>query len=130
MVFGKDSQKAIPVQLGTNDIKQSQMEPYLGTVLTPMSRKVHDYINKRIESCQSVCYASQSLGSKTVPVTPVILSKLYYATCIPKLCYAIEIMDVKDNMLQGMEKFHTKNAKMFQGLMENSCNVGSLKMMG
>ena len=39
-------------------------------------------------------------------------------------------MNVTDSTILDMEKFHAKNAKMFQGLPENSCNVGSLKLIG
>ena len=77
-----------------------------------------------------MCYASTSIGSKLVPATPEILSHLYKSACLPKLCYGVETMDISDKTLDSMEAFHVKNAKLFQGLLPNACNIGSLLLIG
>lgn len=130
LVFGKDRQKDMNITLGGYKIKESKSEPHLGGVLATTAAKEQEYINLRIDACQNMCYASQSLGSSSVPVTPVILSKLYHSVCLPKLCYAVETMELDPKCIDTMETFHAKNAKMFQGLPSNTCNIGSLTALG
>ena len=130
MVFGRDLQNRMDMKLGGHVLKMSDNEPHLGNVLATSSMQERAFINKRIQSCQPVCYAAQSLGSKCVPVTPVVTSRLYKSACIPKLCYAVEVMDIDSKSLEAMETFHTGNAKMFQGLPHNTCNIGSLIGIG
>ena len=130
LVFGKGTPRDINITLGGHRIKMSKSEPHLGNVLATTPSKEQEYINQRIDKCQNVCYASQSIGSKVVPVTPSVLSKLYHSACIPKLCYGVEIMDIDHKSAENMETFHAKNAKMFQGLSKNTCNIGSITTIG
>ncbi len=39
-------------------------------------------------------------------------------------------MDINEKTTESMETFHSKNAKLFQGLPPNACNLGSLLLIG
>ena len=118
------------ILLGSDKLNISDSEPHLGSVLATTPKLAQEFMFKRIQSCQKVCYAIQSLGSKTVPLTPVISDKLYMSVCLPKLFYATEIMDIDPKTMDLMENFHIEKAKMFQGLSKNACNTGCLLTMG
>ena len=70
------------------------------------------------------------MGSKSCPLAPKVASKLYNSACIPKLLYGLEIAEVDDSVMDKLESFHSHNAKMFQGLPDNTSNVGSLGTIG
>ena len=122
--------KNMSIKLGDHTLKQSDCEPHLGGVLATSLKASKEYILERIKSCQHMCYAAQSLGSSIIPVTPTILSKIYQKACIPKLCYAMEIVQFSEELTSELEEFHKKNAKLFQGLSSNTANVGALKTIG
>ena len=130
LIYGTDQQRDMEIMLGKDKISISDCEPHLGSVLATTPKLAQDFLHKRIQACQKVCYAIQSLGSKTVPMTPAISDKVYKSVCLPKLCYATEIMDIEPKSLELMENFHVEKAKMFQGLPKNACNTGSLLTMG
>ena len=130
LIYGKDDMKNMDIMLGAHKLKISNSEPHLGNVLATTPALEQEYLDKRIQSCHKVSYAIQSLGSRRVPVTPVISDKLHKSVCISKLCYAVEIMDISTQGMDAMESFHTDKAKMYQGLPKHVCNVGSLLTMG
>ena len=130
LAFGKDHERHEHVTMGGHVLKIVSSERHLGSILATVPKEEHRFIEKRISDCEKMCFASLSIGSKTVPVTPKVLSKLYYSACIPKLCYGTEVMEIDDTSLSSMEKFHCKSAKIFQSLPQNACNVGSIATLG
>ena len=98
--------------------------------MTNKEKYEHDYILGRIESCKSICFATQSIGSHRVPVTPVTASKLYWQVCIPKLCYGLEVMTLSDKSKDSLEHFHTIMSKQIQGLPSQCANPGSTSTIG
>ena len=130
IICGKDSQKNVHLKLGTHQLTVAESEQHLGNLISTKPDLELKYMERRIKKCQTMCYASQSIGSSMVPVSPVILGKLYESACLPKLLYAVEIMDIGKKTMQCMEAFHRKNAKLFQGLPSQACNIGSLTTMG
>ena len=77
-----------------------------------------------------MAYASHSIGSHIVPVTPVTFSKLYWSTCISKLCYGVEICQMSDNVKAKFNGFHKDMAKHCQFLPINTANAGALSGVG
>lgn len=87
-------------------------------------------MDSRIKSCKTMCYAMQSLGTIGCPLPPLIASRLYNGACIPKLLYGVETMHMEDQTIDKLESFHAGSAKMFQGLPENTSNIGSVGLLG
>lgn len=130
MVFGKDSQPDIQVLLGNSVLKKSNCEPHLGGYLVSREKEIVTCVRERIKKCKTVCYAANSIGSKQVPLNPVVATKLYNSIALPKLCYGTEILELTDECVEDMEQFHVNNAKLFQGLPQNASNVGSVGSIG
>ena len=128
--FSKKAEKAIGIKLGPHVLVNSNCETYLGTPLATDANAERNFIEKKIKSCRSMCYATQSLGTLSYPLSPNIASKLYLSACIPKLLYGVEIINVDDQSLEKLESFHANSAKLFQGLPGNACNVGSIGTIG
>ena len=60
------SKEKIPLQLG---------EKHLGTYLSNSSDATIKFWRSRVQSCKSLCYCLQGLGSYRVPVNPVLVVK-------------------------------------------------------
>ena len=130
MIFGIDSQPRTNILLGTDTVQISPSEPHLGNVLATSKHTTTEFIKERIKKCKTVCYAIQSLGSRKVPVNPIVASKLYKSVCITKLCYGTEVMELNDECYEAIEQFHAQSAKLFQGLPQHTSNVGSVGTIG
>ena len=132
MVFGnkKKSDLKCNVKLGQNLIDRSECEVLLGTILTDSKAEEILCYENRIEKCKTILYATQSLGSNVVPISPVTGSKLYWAVCVPKLCYGLEVMQVCNETMINIEKFHCGAAKNIQGLPSNCANYGAIVTAG
>ena len=130
ILFGKNIEKNVKIMLGDICIKVVDYEQHLGTILSYKEVCENDYIQERIKSCKSICFATQSLGSYRTPVTPVTSSKLYWQVCIPKLCYGVEVMNISENSKESLENFHNTMAKHQQGLPNHCSNVGSRGTIG
>ena len=120
----------IDVNIGIHCIKQVDSDQHLGTLLSSIVKCENDYIQQRVNSCKSICYATQALGSYRVPVSPVTSSKLYWQVCMPKLCYGLEVMNVSDKGMDVLEKFHNSMSKQHQGLPQQCSNLGSTSNLG
>ena len=132
MVFGnkKEDISDSKFMLGKIRVKSSNSEVLLGTPLSNCPKHENFHFDKRIVLCRNMLYVTQSIGSNVVPITPVTASKLYWGACIPKLLYGMDIMDVSDDTMINMEKFHFSAAKHCQGLPNNTANFGAIETVG
>ena len=129
MVFGNQSiQRSF--YIGKNVINESSCETLLGVPIVTKTSSEVKYYRKRITKCKNMCYASQAIGSYNVPVTPVTSTKLYWSTCVPKLCYGMEINSINDDTKEDFETFHFGMAKHCQVLPKNAANFGALYGVG
>ena len=130
IVYGKGIASNVSVKIGNHCIQKVNSDQHLGTILSCKEKCIDEYIQERIQSCKTICYATQSLGSHRVPVTTVTGSKLYWQVCIPKLCYGMEVITLSDKSMDSLEQFHTSMAKHNQGLPTPCSNPGSLSTIG
>ena len=130
LCFGEDTQPEMEVMMGPNRLKVSNSEPYLGVTLSTSVVRERLYVTNRIKAVQSMCYATQSLGSRTCPLSPKIASKLYNSSCIPKLLYGAELLELEEESMAQLEQFHAGSAKLFQGLPKHTSNVASIGTIG
>lgn len=91
-----------------------------------MSRLIDDRINRGRRSF----HATLSLGSRTVNMTPIILSKLYWAIVIPQMLYGLELIHLKPDMMNRLERAHISMAKRIQGLPTTSATPAALPQLG
>ena len=108
----------------------SKCETHLGVVLACSKQGQSAFINNRINTCKSICYGIQSLGSHSIPVSPIVATKLYNSLCLTKLCYGMELLDLDNECINAMESFHSNSAKMFQGLPIQSAGPDGIGNLG
>ena len=79
----------------------------------------------QIHSCKSVLhvYGIKAIGSKMVPVIPVVSSKLHMSLCMPNVLNGCEIMDSNIGSLYELENFHVPVAINLQGLPDQAVNL-------
>ena len=130
VIFGSDSNPRLKVKMGSSELEISNCEKHLGVALANSDKHEETFIEGRIKSCKSILYGIKAIGSKRVPVTPVISSKLYNSVCIPKLLYGVEVMNVSEGSLDKVTTFHCHAAKNLQGLPDQAVNCGSLATIG
>ena len=75
-------------------------------------------------------YATQSIGTRIVPVTPITASKLYWGACIPKLLYALEVVNVCEHSMLELETFHCDAARHCKDLPHNRLIYGAHVLAG
>ena len=119
-------EKRVKIRMGPHIINTSKCETLLGMSLASEAAQKRIYFEKRIASCQSMCYVTQSLGSVACPLSPKVADVLYNSACLPKLLYGTDVMVIEDDIMDKFESFHASNAKLFQGLPENTCYIGAL----
>ncbi len=130
LIFGKDTNPRFDVKLGNHVIDVTHCEKHVGVAISTNAKKQEENMRARIAQCKSVLYGIQAIGSKSVPVTPVVSSKLYKSVCIPKLLYGCEVLNLSPQTIDDLENFHVKAAKIFQCLPDCASNCGSLRTIG
>ncbi len=130
MIFGKDTNPRLNVKLGNHIIEVSDCEKHLGVDLCTSEKIKEKSVQSRIVQCKSILHGIQAIGSISVPVTPVISSKLYKSVCIPKLLYGCEVSKLSQQTIDDLELFHVKAAKTLQHLPDCASNCGSLITIG
>ena len=130
IICGKDTNPRINVTMLDHNIQVSACENHLGLILANSNQAELEYFLKRIHQCKSILYATKAIGSRNVPVTPVVASKLYNDVCIPKLLYGCEVMNVGESCLDKLEDFHLHAAKNVQNLPDAAANPACLATLG
>ena len=125
----KNSRKYV-FKLGKEIVNQTRNEILLGTIVANSKVELQRCFKKRIDICKCMLYAAQSIGSYTVPLNPIVATKIYWEACIPKLLYGLEITDIDENTMIDLEIFHFEAAKHCQGLPTNTSNYGALVTIG
>ena len=130
IVFGKDNNPETKLFLGSQELTCIESHEHVGTLLSNSDKQTTNYCKKRITECQRRAHAIPGIGSIEAPVTPTSSSKVYWSVCVPKLTYGMEIMPIPEKAVQSIQSFHADAAKVFQGLPNQTCNIGAVKNMG
>ena len=126
IVFGRDLCPARQLYLGDNRIDIVQCEMHLGLPLTSKSNLMVTAIHARVNIGRRNFYASLSLGSSRCPMSPVVISKLYWSIVVPQMTYGLELVDLDNKCESLLEMAHFSMAKATQGLPRTAANVTSL----
>ena len=86
-------------KIGCHAINIKKSDSHLGTLLSSEKKETVSYMVDRIVQAKTACFVIKYIGSFLVPVTPAIASKLYWNTCVPKICYGAEIMEFDDDVI-------------------------------
>ena len=132
MVFGdkKELDRKYVFKLGKEIVNQTRNEILLGTIVANSIVELQMCVKKRIDISKCMLYAAQSIDSYTLPVNPIVATKIYWEACIPKLLYGLEITDIDENTMIDLDIFHFKVAKHCQWPPTNTLNYGALFTIG
>lgn len=130
MIFGDDKSPTVPVMLGHAEIGIKTSDEHMGIYIGHSTEGERKFLDKRIQKAKSAFFMSQSLGTKRVPVTPVVMTKLYWSVCIPRLTHGLEIVPISTGSVDMLEQAHSNMAKWTQRLPAQTANVACLAPLG
>jgi hypothetical protein len=130
LIFGNDASSTMTLHLGNHPICQKDGHPHMGVMLASKKSCYVDSAKANSQRAIRTFYALQSIGSRAVPLTPKVTSKLYWSVCIPRMVYGMEVLDGDDAVISVMEKAHRTMAKITQGLPTNTANAACLATLG
>ena len=130
MIWGKDKDQNTAIVMGHTSIEVSQNCKHMGVTLSSSRTQQKQFIDKRINSARASLLAARGLGSVQVPMSPAVLSKLYWSVSIPKLTYGLDVMPLDHSDMAELEKAHRSNAKLVQGLPSCTPNPAPLAALG
>jgi hypothetical protein len=130
VIFGTDICPDLELKLGCNVISVKDGSGHMGVSLSSHRRYESAYIQDRIDSGHRAFYSVQGLGNQRIPVTPVVASKLYWAICIPRMTYGLEVATLADRSVRKLEQAHGQMAKVIQGLPPQTSNAACLAPLG
>ena len=95
-------------------IKQSCV--HLGTIITQDKNCEIKYINDKICKAKRTLASMSGLGNSNAPVNACVLKNLYWTLCMPVLTYGCEVMCLRQEARDMLEKAHFTMCKQIQGL--------------
>ena len=119
MVWGPDRLPNQPIILGDGTLPLVESCKHVGVTLTTSSRAAKAGVATRVGTGTKTLLAARGIGSPSVPVTPAVLSKLYWSVAVPRSLYGLEVTPITDSGMEELEKMHRNNARIVQGLPHN-----------
>ena len=95
----------------------------MGLILTPAKGSEFEFIKDRVSAGKRSYYAIQGIGSKAVPLTPLVASKLYWNIAVPRMTYGLELLQLSQKCMDTLEAAHTSVSKQIQGLPKQTANL-------
>ena len=130
LIFGEDTMPTNALTLGTTEIAVLAGEEHMGILLSDDKECETRYIKQRIHMGRKAFFAAQSIGSRSIPVSPIVLTKLYWSNCVSSMVHGLEILPLNDTSYQMLEQAHGAMAKMVQGQSKQTANVAPLATLG
>ncbi len=130
LVFGHDWEPDIVVTLNGAALQVVKSHPHLGVPLSSCNAAELAMVSERIKSCKRKYYMVESTSGPSVRLTPLTLSRIYHAVCIPALCYGAEVWSPTERSLQEMEKAHQQLGRRIQGLPPTASEPVSHSILG
>ena len=130
MLWGQDKNPEMNIQFGNEVIVPINTCKHMGIKLCNNQSELDRSYEERVGSARKVILASRGLGGLQVPAPPKLLSKLYDSIAIPKMLFGLDVTPIKDRHLSKLENANRQNAKMIQGLPNNTKTAAPLATLG
>ena len=130
MVWGIDTSPEQKIMLGNVEIELKMSVKHVGITLTNDKKTTENELNGRISVSRKLIHSARGLGSHMVPVSPSILSKLYWSVMVPRFTYGLEVCNLTESYIHELEAAHRQNAKLIQGLPVGTPNPAPLATLG
>jgi hypothetical protein len=102
----------------------------MGVTLNSNKSKIRQAHMERINNGYNVLYAARGIGTHQTPVTPIILSKVYWSIAMSKMLYGIQVTPLSEKATSEFETAHRKMCKIVQQLPQNVPNPAPLATIG
>lgn len=130
VIIGKDAAPSTTLRLGTDILTAVKKDKHLGVPLVFNKGDMADVIEDRISKARSSFHASLGIGSKRMPVPPVVSARLCQAVVMPQLLYGLELVDLTGECVEKLEKTQRYFAKKIQGLPDSAARPTVLTTLG
>ena len=130
IIFGRDLCPMRQLCMGEQPIDIVECDTHLGVPLASKPGKIIIAMNDRVNIGRRNFFASLSLGSRSCPMSPVIVSKLYWSVVIPQMTYGLELLNLPSRAIAALESAHISMAKAAQGLPRSAANAAALPALG
>lgn len=130
LVFGRDQQHQIQVQINGQPLQVVNFHLHVGVPLYTSKAAETVVVAERIQSCRRKYYMIEGATGPDNSMSPLTLSRVYQAVCIPALIYGAEVWSPSESSLREMEKMHTKLGRRIQGLPPSASEPVSYSTLG
>ena len=130
LIWGKDKSPDIPIKFGNTALQIVDKSKHLGILLHNNNVSSSDIISTRIGDGRSSLLAARGMGSKCVPVNPIVLSRIYWSVSIPRMLFGAETVPISDNDCQELEKAHRNNARIIMNVPQSVANPAVYSTLG
>jgi hypothetical protein len=130
LIFGEDTCPDVPLLLGTETIQVKKGDCHMGIYIGQDKGLENEFVRQRINRARKAFFASQNIGSRSTPVSPVVMTKLYWSSCVPIMTHGLEVLPLTDTAVEALEQAHSNMAKLIQGVPKQTANVTCLSTLG
>ena len=130
MIWGVDTQPSLEVTFGGDILKPVEICKHMGIKLYTNRNQVKCIYEDRIGLAKRVMFTAKGIGSQSIPVPPLILSKIYWTVAIPKLLYGLDVCPIEESSIVMLEDAHRQFSKFIQYLPRNTHTPASLSTVG
>ncbi len=130
LVFGRDQQRQIQVQMNGQPLQVVDSHLHVGVPLYTTRAAETVIVADRMKSCRRKYYMIEGATGPGTSMTPLTLSCIYQAVCIPALIYGAEVWSPSETSLRGMERMHAQLGRRIQGLPPSASGPVSYSTLG
>ena len=132
IIWGIDRSPDIKLIFGSSIVEPAHTVKHMGVRLhdNANSKTVKEISAERIGSARKVLYAAKGIGSSTVPIDTISLSRIYWAVAMPKMIYGLEVTPLSDQCLQELETAHRHHARVVQDIPAHTPKPAVLATVG
>ena len=130
LIWGNDNTPDIPIMFGECVLQAVDKSKHLGILLHNNRVPSSKIIDIRIGEGRTALLAARGMGSKKVPVNPVVLSRIYWSVSIPRMLFGAEVIPINDNDCMELEKSHRQNAKLIMNVPHSVPNPAVYSALG
>ena len=130
LIWGPDKSPNVPILFGNNALEIVNKNKHLGIILHNKKVPSSKIIDTRIGEGRTSLLAARGMGSKRIPVNPVVLSRVYWSVSVPRMLFGIEVIPLSDSDCQELEKAHRQNAKIIMNVPQSVPNPSVYSTLG
>ena len=130
LIWGTDRAPNVPIMFGNCALELVDKNRHLGIVLHNKNVPSSKIMDTRIGEGRASLLAARGMGSKRIPVNPIVLSRIYWSVSIPRMLFGVEVVPINANDCQELEKAHRQNAKIIMNVPQSVPNPAVYSTLG